>query len=257
MELPANTFKHAIAQGRPQIGLWLSLTSPYAAEAVAGAGFDWLVLDMEHSPNTLESTFAQMQAVAPHPGMAVVRPASNDVVRIKHLLDMGAQTLIVPYVQSVAEAEAAVAAMRYPPRGLRGVSSAIRATGFGRVADYGRKAEAELCLIVQVETVAALEHLEAIAQVDGVDGVFIGPADLAASMGLIGQLDHPEAKGAVLDAIARLKAIGKPAGVLSADPDFAQACLDAGASFVAVGLDVVILARGADALAARFKGKAS
>ena len=254
MDLPRNAFKQAIAEGRTQIGLWMALTSGYAAEAVAGAGFDWLVIDMEHAPNTLESVVAQLQALAAYPATAVVRPASNDIVRIKHLLDMGAQTLIVPYVQSVAEAEAAVAAMRYPPRGLRGVSSATRATGFGRVADYGRKAEAELCLIVQVETVAALESLEAIAAVDGVDGVFIGPADLAASMGLVGQLSHPEVKAAVLGAIQRLVRIGKPAGVLSADPDFAGACRDAGAIFVAVGLDTVILARGADALARRFKG---
>ena len=254
MELPRNAFKHAIAQGHLQIGLWLALTSAYAAETVAGAGFDWLVIDMEHAPNTLETVTAQLQVLAGKPGLAVVRPASNDPVRIKHLLDMGALTLVVPYVQSVAEAEAAVAAMRYPPRGIRGVSSATRATGFGRVADYGRRAEAELCLIVQVETVAAMESLEAIAAVDGVDGVFIGPADLAASMGLVGQLSHPDVKAAVIGAIERLKAIGKPAGVLSADPDFAEACRDAGATFVAVGLDTVILARGADALARRFKG---
>ena len=254
MDLPRNPFKHAIAEGRTQIGLWLALTSAYAAEVAAGAGFDWLVIDMEHAPNTLETTFAQLQALAPYPGVAMVRPASNDLVRIKHLLDMGAQTLLIPYVQSVEEAEAAVTAIRYPPRGLRGFASATRAAGFGRVADYGRKVEAELCLIVQVETVQALEQLEAISAVDGVDGVFIGPADLAASMGLVGQLNHPEVKAAVLGAIERLKAIGKPAGVLSADPDFAEACRDAGATFVAVGLDTVILARGADALARRFKG---
>jgi 4-hydroxy-2-oxoheptanedioate aldolase len=254
MDLPRNAFKHAIAEGRTQIGLWLALTSAYAAEVVAGAGFDWLVIDMEHAPNTLENVFGQLQALAAYPGIAMVRPASNDVVQIKHLLDMGAQTLLVPYVQSVAEAEAAVAAMRYPPRGVRGMASATRAAGFGRVADYGREAEAELCLIVQVETVSALESLEAIAGVEGVDGVFIGPADLAASMGLVGQLSHPDVKAAVLGAIQRLVAIGKPAGVLSADPDFAEACRDAGATFVAVGLDTVILARGADALATRFMG---
>jgi len=254
MELRRNSFKQALAEGRTQIGLWLALTSAYAAEVVAGAGFDWLVLDMEHSPNTLDSAFAQLQAVAPYPAEAVVRPSTNDVVQIKLLLDMGAQTLLVPYVQTVEEAQAAVAAMRYPPRGLRGVASATRAAGFGRIADYGRKAEAELCLLVQVETAQALERLEAIAGVDGVDGVFIGPADLAASMGLIGQLGHPQVKGAVLGAIGRLKQMGKAAGVLSADPDFAEECLAAGATFVAVGLDAVILARGTDALVKRFSG---
>jgi 4-hydroxy-2-oxoheptanedioate aldolase len=253
MDLPRNAFKHAIAKGERQIGIWLTLSSPYAAEAVAGAGFDWLLLDMEHSPSSVETVVSQLQAVAAYPGAPIVRPASNDAVRIKHLLDVGAQTLLIPYVQSVAEAEAAVAAMRYPPRGIRGVSGTTRATRFGRVEGYGRRAEEELCLLVQVETVQSLERLEAIAEVEGVDGVFIGPGDLAASMGYVGEPGHPEVKVAVLGAIARLVKLGKPAGVLTGDAAFAEDCIAAGALFVAVGVEAAMLARAADALAKRFK----
>lgn len=254
MDLPRNAFKHAIAAGKTQIGYWLALGSPYAAESVAGAGFDWLVLDMEHAPSSHDSVLGQLQMLAAYPvTSAVVRPANNDLVMIKHVLDLGAQTLLVPYVQSVDEAKAAVSAVRYPPVGLRGVAGVTRAGRFGRIADYGAKAETELCLLLQVETAEALEQLEAIAGVDGVDGVFIGPADLAASMDLIGQTSHPKVKAAVLDAITRLVSLGKPAGVLTLDLDFAQQCLDAGAIFVAVGIDAATLARGADALTQRFK----
>ncbi|HEY8615935.1 4-hydroxy-2-oxoheptanedioate aldolase [Phenylobacterium sp.] len=252
MDLPRNSFKHAIAAGRRQIGFWLALSDSYAAEAVAGAGFDWLVLDMEHAPNTLTSVLTQLQALAPYPGAAVVRPAWNDMVAIKQVLDLGAQTLLIPYVQTAEEAQAAVAAVRYPPRGVRGVSAGARASRYGRVADYPQRAEEELCLLVQVETAAALEQLEAIAAVEGVDGVFIGPADLAASLGHLGQPGHPEVKAAVLDAIRRLLAAGKPSGLLTLDATFADECLAAGAAFVAVGIDAAVLARGADALRQRF-----
>ncbi|WP_374471138.1 aldolase/citrate lyase family protein [Phenylobacterium sp.] len=252
MDLPRNPFKHAIAAGRRQIGFWLALSDSFAAEAVAGAGYDWLVVDMEHAPNTLDTVLRQLQALAGGAGSAVVRPAWNDPVLIKQVLDLGAQTLLVPYVQDEGEARAAVAAVRYPPRGVRGVSAGARASGFGRIQDYARRAEEELCLLVQVETAQALERLEAIAGVDGVDGVFIGPADLAASLGHLGEPGHPEVKAAVLDAIRRIGAAGKPAGLLTADIDFAQACLDAGATFVAVGIDTAVLARGADALRQRF-----
>jgi 4-hydroxy-2-oxoheptanedioate aldolase len=252
MDLPRNAFKHAIAAREPQIGFWLTLASPFAAEAVAGAGYHWLLLDMEHSPSTLDTVLGQLQAVSAYPGSAIVRPASNDAVRIKHLLDLGAQTLLIPYVQSPVEAAAAVAATRYPPRGVRGVSASTRATRFGRVAGYGRRAEEELCLLLQVETVQAMDQLEAIAGVEGVDGVFIGPGDLAASMGHVGEPGHPEVKAAVLDAVRRLKAINVPAGLLTTDTGFAKVCLDAGAIFVAVGVDAALLARGADALRQQF-----
>lgn len=184
MQLPVNPFKRALAERRPQIGLWLAMAHPYPAEIVAGAGFDWLLIDGEHAPNQLQSTLAQLQAVAPYPVHPIVRPAWNDLVEIKRLLDIGAQTLLVPMVQSAEEARAAVAAMRYPPHGTRGVGSALaRASRWNRVDDYVRRADAEMCTLVQVETPRGVEHLDAILAVEGVDGVFIGPADLAASMG--------------------------------------------------------------------------
>jgi 4-hydroxy-2-oxoheptanedioate aldolase len=253
MDPRPNPFKHALAAGQRQIGLWLSIASPYANEAVGDAGFDWLLIDMEHTPTSIETALGQLQALAPYPGAAIVRPASNDAVRIKHLLDIGALTLLVPYVQSVEEARAAVAAIRYPPAGIRGVAGTTRAARFGRVKDYGRRAEEEICLLLQVETEEALTQLEAIAGTDGVDGVFIGPGDLAASMGFVGQPGHPQVKAAILDAIARLVAIGKPAGILTPDAAFARTCLDAGALFVAVGSDVGLLVKGADALRESFR----
>jgi 4-hydroxy-2-oxoheptanedioate aldolase len=252
MELPRNAFKHAIAQGRQQIGLWCTLPGSFAAEAVAGSGFDWLLFDTEHSPGDPITVLAQLQAVAAYPVSAVVRPASNDAVLIKRFLDLGAQTLLIPYVQSAAEAQAAVSAMRYPPAGIRGVSGTTRATRFGRVADYGRRAEEELCLLVQVETQEALDAIEAIAAVPGVDGVFIGPADLAASLGHVGQPGHPAVVAKIEDAIRRIRACGKPAGILTPDNAFAARCIELGTAFTAVGVDAGLLARGTEALRARF-----
>lgn len=252
--LPRNGFKRALAEGHQQIGLWTTLSTAFAAEAVAGAGFDWLLLDTEHSPGDVLTVLAQLQALAGYPDVSpVVRPASNDPVLIKRFLDIGAQTLLIPYVQSAQEAAQAVAAIRYPPAGIRGVTALSRATRFGRVRDYPREAERELCLLVQVETQAGLDALEEIAAVDGVDGVFVGPGDLAASLGYIGQLGHPEVVAAVEGAIRRIVAGGKPAGVLTSDPAFAERCIDLGATFTAVGVDLGLLARGADALARRFK----
>lgn len=253
MNLPENRFKHSIAAGRQQIGLWCTLPGSYATEAVALADFDWLLFDTEHSPGDPLTVLPQLQALAAYGASAVVRPASNDAVLVKRFLDLGAQTLLIPYVQSREEAEAAVAAMRYPPEGMRGVSGMTRATRFGRVRDYGRTAHTELCLIVQVETRAALERLEEIASVEGVDGVFIGPADLAASLGFVGQPDHPEVAGAVEDAIMRLAAIGKASGILTMNENFARRCMELGTVFTAVGVDAAIIARGADALAKRFR----
>jgi 4-hydroxy-2-oxoheptanedioate aldolase len=253
MQLPQNAFKRAILAGRQQIGLWCSLPGPYAAEAMAGAGFDWMLLDTEHSPGDPLTVLGQLQAVAPYPASPIVRPASNDAVLIKRILDFGAQTLLIPYVQSAAEAQAAVAAMRYPPRGVRGVSGVTRATGFGRIAGYARRAEEELCLLVQIETREALDRLEEIAGVDGVDGVFIGPADLAASLGHVGEAGHPEVVAAIEDAIRRIRACGKPAGILTPDNAFAQRCIELGTVFTAVGVDASMLARATEALAQRFK----
>ena len=253
MNLPENRFKRALAEGRQQIGLWCSLPSAFAAEIVGGSGFDWLMFDTEHSPSDVDTVLSQLQAVAAYDVSAVVRPASNDTVLIKRYLDIGAQTLLIPYVQNADEARRAVAATRYPPEGVRGVSGLTRATRFGRVEGYARRAGEELCLLVQIETQAALDALEAIAGVEGVDGVFVGPADLAASLGYPGEQNNPVVKAAVEDAIRRIRACGKPAGILTPDTAFAQRCIELGTSFTAVGIDLGILARGTEKLAEQFR----
>jgi 4-hydroxy-2-oxoheptanedioate aldolase len=253
MDMPRNDFKRAIAAGRQQIGLWCTLPSGFTAEALAGCGFDWLLFDTEHSPGDPMTVLEQLQAAAPYPAAAAVRPASNDPVLIKRILDAGAQTLLIPYVQNRSEAEAAVAAMRYPPNGIRGYAGITRATRYGLVADYARRVEEELCLLVQVETAAALSEIEAIASVDGVDGIFIGPADLAASMGHPGEPEHPEVKTAIEDAILRIRSAGKPAGILTLDPAFARRCIEVGTVFTAVDVDAAILLRHAREVARAFK----
>lgn len=252
MQLPQNTFKRALLGGKQQIGLWCTLANGYVLEVVAGSGFDWLLIDTEHSPNEVADLLPQLQAVAAYPAAAVVRPAWNDSVLIKRCLDLGAQTLLVPYVQNAEEALQAVRSMRYPPDGIRGVSALTRATRFGRVPNYAKDCAQELCLLVQVETVEALEQIEAIAAVPGVEGVFIGPGDLAASMGHPGEPGHPEVQTAVENAIRRIVRYGKPAGVLTGDEAFARRCIAAGATFTAVGIDAGILARESAALARRF-----
>jgi 4-hydroxy-2-oxoheptanedioate aldolase len=252
MELPVNTFKRALYAGQSQIGLWCSLSSHYGIEVVAGAGFDWLLLDTEHSPNDLESLLTQLQAVAPYPSTPVVRVPWNDTVTIKRVLDIGAQTLLIPYVQNPDEARAAVAAVRYPPAGVRGVAGATRATRFGRIRDYAKRAHEELCLLVQLETRDALAHIEAIAPIDGVDGIFIGPADLHASMGYTGEVANPDVLPIIEDALRRIRQGGKAPGILVGDAKLARRWMDAGCLFTAVGVDVVILARGAEQLAAAF-----
>jgi 4-hydroxy-2-oxoheptanedioate aldolase len=246
--VPRNAFKAALAEGRRQIGLWCALPGPYAAEIAAGAGYDWVLFDHEHGPNGPTDALAQLQAAAAYPVSAVVRPPVNDAALIKRYLDLGAQSLLIPMVNSAAEAAAAVAAVRYPPRGVRGVATMTRAGRFGRIPDYAAGADAEICLMLQVETLAALDALPDIVATEGVDGVFIGPSDLAASLGYLGQPGHPTVRAAVLDAIRSIADAGKPAGVLTPDRSFARECAAAGALFVAVGIDVAILARGAEAL---------
>jgi 4-hydroxy-2-oxoheptanedioate aldolase len=253
MDLPVNHFKKAIAAGRQQIGLWVSLANAYSTEIVAGSGFDWLLLDGEHSPNDPTTILPQLQAAAPYPVSPIVRPAWNDKVLIKRYLDVGAQSLLIPYVQDEHEAAAAVEAMRYPTRGVRGVAGLTRASRFGRVADYFKHAERELCLLVQIETRLGLDNLEKIARMDGVDGVFIGPADLAAGLGHLGEQGHPEVQSAIHDAIKRIKACGKPAGILTPDEATARRYIEWGTTFTAVGLDAAILARESEKLAAKFK----
>jgi 4-hydroxy-2-oxoheptanedioate aldolase len=253
MDIPQNAFKRALKAGTPQIGLWSSLSSNYTVEVIAGAGFDWILLDSEHSPADLENLLGQLQAAAPYPSHAVVRVPWNDMVNMKRVLDVGAQSLLVPYVNSADEARAAVAHTRYPPAGVRGVAGTTRATRFGRVKDYARRAHEELCMLVQVETQGALDSIEAICAIDGVDGVFIGPADLHASMGYTGEIANPKVKPVIDDAIRRIRKCGKAPGILTPSEADARHWLECGALFVAVGSDVGILARGAEALAAKFK----
>lgn len=250
----ANPFKRALAQHRAQIGLWAALADAYVTELLATTGFDWLLIDGEHAPNDLRSTLAQLQAVAPHPTHPIVRPVRNDAAIIKQLLDIGAQTLLVPMIENADEARAAVAATRYPPHGVRGVGSALaRASRWNGSADYLHHAASELCVLVQVESVHALAQLDAIASVEGVDGVFFGPADLSASMGLLGQPASPRVREAICKGMRAVRAQGKGAGVLAADPAIATEYIEAGATFVAVGSDVALLARGAGELAAKFR----
>jgi len=252
-EMQTNAFKRAIAQGKLQIGLWSSLCSNIAAEVISDSGFDWILLDTEHSPNEIPDLVTQLQAIQGGTATPIIRPAWNDAVMAKRALDIGAQTLLFPYVQNVEEAKRAVASTRYPPQGIRGVSIAARASRYGRVPGYLTKANDEMCVLVQVETRTALDQLEAIAKVDGVDGVFIGPSDLAASLGRLGNPQHADVQSAMQDAAKRLKAIGKPAGILTGNEDEARRYIEWGYLFVAVGADVGLLARNADVLAKKFK----
>lgn len=254
MELPVNTFKRALREQRHQTGLWVTLGAANSTELVAASGFDWLLLDTEHTPVVLPTVMAQLQAASAYSCHPVVRPSWNDKVQIKQYLDIGAQTLLLPYVQNADEAQSAVAGMRYAPRGIRGVSGTMRATRYGRVADYMRRCEEELCLLVQAETGEALENLEAMIAVDGVDGVFIGPADLAASLGYPGEPQHPKVVAEVERAIQRIRAAGKAPGVLTGDETLARRYIEAGSLFTAVGVDAAILVRHCDQLAARFAG---
>ena len=253
LELPANNFKRALKANKLQIGLWCSLSSHYATELVAGSGFDWILLDTEHSPNDLESVLQQLQATAPYPAHPVVRVPWNDMVTIKRYLDIGAQSLLIPYVQNAEEAKAAVAYTRYPPGGVRGVAGATRATRFGRVKDYAKRAHEEICVLVQVETQTALDSLEKIAAVDGVDGVFIGPADLHASLGYTGETNNPKVMPVIDDAIRRIRKCGKAPGILTGVEADARRWIECGGLFVAVGADTGVLARVTEALAAKFK----
>lgn len=253
MDMPVNRLKQKLLEGQQQIGLWSSLASYITVEVVAGAGFDWLLLDTEHSPNELQMLHNQLQAAERGTASPVVRPAWNDTVVIKRLLDLGVQTLLVPMVQTAKEAALAVAATRYPPHGVRGLGTVTRANDFGRVKDYLYRCQDEICVVVQLETQAALDELEEIAAIDGVDGLFIGPSDLSADMGYLGNSAHSEVRGKIDDAITRILRTGKFAGVLTPDEVYARRCLELGATFVAVGSDSGLLARQSEALAERFR----
>jgi len=240
--LPPNNFKTAITSGQRQIGLWSSLCSNIATEIIAGSGFDWIVLDTEHAPNEVPGLLTQLQAMATSPTEPVVRVAWNDAVAIKRILDIGARSLLIPFVQNAEEARQAVAATRYPPRGIRGVSVGPRANLYGRVAGYHHIAHENVCVLVQIETRSACTQIEAIAAVEGVDGIFIGPSDLAADLGHLADPRHPEVQAAIADACSRIRTAGKAAGMLTGDPDEACRYLAAGFTFVAMGSDAGVLA---------------
>lgn len=254
MDIPLNQFKQALRAGRRQIGLWLGLGETFSAEISAGAGFDWLLIDAEHGPNDLRSILAQLQALAPYPTQAVVRPPQGDHVLIKQLLETGVQTLLIPMVDTAEQARGLVDAMRYPPAGIRGVGSALaRASRWGRIDNYAQLADAQMCLLVQVETQTGYRNLDAILEVDGVDGVFFGAADLAASYGYLGQSTHPEIVAAIEDGLRRTGAAGKAGGVLCSDRALNERYMAAGASFVAVGVDALLLSAATSALCQSYK----
>ncbi len=240
-KFPPNKFKLALARGERQVGLWCSLASPVASEIAAGAGFDWIVIDGEHGPNDITTLLPQLQAMQGGTAEPVFRVPWNEPVIIKRALDVGARSLLIPWVQNAEEARSAVASTRYPPLGIRGVARAIRANDYGRTADYHRDAHLDTCVIVQLETKTALSDIEAVAAVEGVDGIFIGPSDVAASLGHLGDPKQPEVQAAIKNAVKRIRAAGKSAGFLTGDRDEAEAMFDLGFNFTAVGNDVSIL----------------
>jgi 4-hydroxy-2-oxoheptanedioate aldolase len=248
-----NNFKQAILASRPQIGMWQALASSYTCEICAGAGFDWLLIDAEHAPNDLPLVLTQLQAILAYPAEPVVRLPIGDAALVKQYLDIGARTLLIPMVESASQAKVMVHATRYPPHGNRGVGSALaRASRWNRDPDYLHNASEDICLLIQVESRAALDVVDEIAMTEGVDGVFIGPSDLAADLGHLGNPGHPDVQSEIEKAIRTIRACGKPVGMLIADEALARRYLELGASFVAVGTDVTILARGAETLAKRF-----
>jgi 4-hydroxy-2-oxoheptanedioate aldolase len=255
VQITRNEFKLALRGRELQIGLWSTLCSNLGAEIIAQSGFDWILLDTEHSPNELPDLVSQLQAMGRGTASPVIRAAWNDAVLIKRILDIGAQSILLPYVQTAEEARRAVQAVRFPPRGIRGVSASSRASQYGRVKDYLSRADEEICLILQIETRAALDQLEAISEIEGVDGVFVGPADLSASLGHLGDPQHPETQAALQDAARRLTRLGNPAGILAVVEADARRYIEWGYTFVAVGVDTTLLASSADALAKSFKAR--
>lgn len=253
-DLPRNHFKAALRAGEPQIGFWLSMASTSATEIAAHAGFDWLLIDMEHTANDAPDVIDQVRTTVGTPAEPVVRVPWNEPVLVKRLLDSGVRSLLFPFVQSAEEARAAVRATRYPPHGTRGMAGTTRATHYGRVPDYFSRASEELCVLVQVETRKSLDAIEEIAAIEGIDGIFIGPGDLSADFGYPGQWTRPEIWAAILDAGRRIRAGGKAVGFLSANEDQCREVLAAGFQFVSVGIDASILARQTDRLVQVFKG---
>ena len=249
-----NAFRMLLDEGRPLIGLWQALANPYTAEICAGAGFDWLLFDGEHAPNTLQTLLAQLQAISNYPVAPVARVPVDEAAIIKQYLDIGFQTLLVPMVESGAQAERIVAATRFPPLGMRGVASATsRASGFGVDKSYLATAHERIFTIVQIESQAGLDAIEDIASVPGVDALFIGPADLAGSLGYLGNPGHPDVQQAISKGLSRIKSLGKPAGLFAISPDDAQRRIGEGVNFLSVGTDIGLLANGAHNLRQLFE----
>ena len=256
MQLPVNEFKRQLTRPGVTYGLFSGLVDPAAAEVIAGAGFDWMLIDSEHAPHDLRTILAQLQAAAPYDVPVLVRPDVGETVLIKRLLDIGALTLLVPMVESAEQAQRIVAATRYPPAGVRGVATSVnRAARWGSVDDYLAHADDEICVICQIETVTGAQAIESIAAVEGVDALFVGPSDLAASLGKIGQPRHPDVLAAVDDAIGRAVTTGKPVGVFATAPDLVERWTALGATFVAVGVDIPLLAKATVDLAAAYRNR--
>lgn len=254
MPAPINHFKKAIKSEIAQIGLWLGLANSYTAELLAGAGFDWLLIDAEHSPNDLRTILEQLQAIAPYPVVPIVRPPWPDSVRIKQILDLGVQTILAPMIDTAEQAKEVVAATRYPPQGIRGVGSPLaRASQFNRTKDYLETANEQVCVLIQIETVLGVKNLDDILQVDGVDGIFIGPADLSASMGYLGDPGHESVQAVIEDGIERIVNAGKAPGILIGDRQLANRYIELGAMFVGVGTDTGLLLNASAELATAFK----
>jgi 4-hydroxy-2-oxoheptanedioate aldolase len=257
VQIPRNTFKRRLLEHEQQIGLWVGLGDPYVAELLATTGFDWLLIDAEHAPNDPRSVLPQLQAVAAYGTSPIVRPVAGSVDLIKQYLDIGCQTILVPMVETREQAELMVAATRYPTRGIRGVGSALsRASRWNQVDDYLALCESEMCVLVQVESTAGMGNLAEIASVDGLDGVFFGPADLAASMGRLGKPSDPVVQAAVEEGMKLVRRSGKAVGTLAGDVKRAHHYLEMGATFVAVGVDTTLLVRAASGLLKEFKGSA-
>ncbi len=254
MEMQINLFKQRLLAGEPQFGLWLGLSETFSAEICAGAGFDWLLIDAEHGPNDLRTILAQLQAIEPYSSQPVVRPPQGDHVLIKQLLETGVQTLLIPMVETAEQATGLVQAMRYPPHGIRGVGSALaRASRWGRIADYTHRANEQMCLLVQIETRTGYENLAEIMNIPGVDGIFFGAVDLAASYGLLGESNHPTIVSMIQSGLERVLKSGKYGGVLCADKQLAHRYQEAGARFIAVGVDSLLLSAATSALCAEYK----
>jgi len=252
MPAPQNRLKTALAEGRMQIGLWLGLAHAGVAEAAARAGYDWCLIDGEHGPNSVPTILAQLHAMGNGSASPVVRVPIGQDWLLKQVLDLGAQSVLVPMVDTAQQAAAMADAVRYPPQGTRGLgASVIRASGFNEITDYATTANDQICLIVQAESQTALDNIDAIAATEGVDAVFIGPSDLSASMGFTGRPDAPEVTEAIAGAIARIRAAGKAAGILTKGAENFALYHKLGVTFMGLGADVTILAGGMRDLAAR------